>query len=220
MNRIAHPSALASPFKGHPRARGLSPRGRMKAASFVVAMLIAALIVLASILMHILFSREIGGLTAELLAAGVAVVLVVASVGVTIHFQNNAETERQYRVCLFENKMKEYTKFLNLTAKVDDDDRVDDEEVEAIRNQALVTAMLAGKRLLIHLADFVENLERTRELHGGSPEECTLQRVILSMREDLDVVDQVRPESKDAVERMVLRKRRGEGIPAHEGVNQ
>ena len=205
---------------GHPRARGLSQGGRMKAASFVVAMLIAAIIVLASILMHILFSREIGGLTAELLAAGVAVVLVVVSVGVTIHFQNNAETERQYRVCVFENKMREYTKFLDLTARADDDDRVDDKEVEAIRNQALVTAMLAGRELLIHLANFVENLERTRELHGGSPEECTFQRVILSMRKDLGVVERVHPKSEDAVERMVLRRRRGEGIPAHEGVNQ
>ncbi len=185
----------------------------MKATSFVVAMLIAALVVLAFLLMHILFSREISGLAVELLAAGVAVVLVVVSVGVTIHFQNSAETERQYRVCLFENKMREYTKFLELTARADDDDRVDDNEVEAIRNQALVMAMLAGKCLLIHLADFVENLERTRELHGGSLEECTFQRVILSMREDLGVVERVHPESEDAVERMVLRKRRDKKSP-------
>jgi len=194
----------------------------MKAASFLVAMLIAALIVPASILMHILFSREIGGLTVELLAAGVAVVLVVVSVGVTTHFQNNAEIEKQYRGCVFENKMKEYTKFLNLTAKADDDDRVDDMEVEAIRNQARVTAMLAEGPLLIRLADFIENLERTRELYGRSPEECTFQRVILSMRDDLGVVEPVKkkPEHAHAVKSMVLRKRRGEGIPAHEGVNQ
>lgn len=175
--------------------------------SSVVAILIAALVVLTFFLMHILFSRPISGLAVELLAAGVAVVLVVVSVGVTIHFQNRAETERQYRVCLFEHKMKEYEKFLALTAKADDDDRVDDTEVEQIRNQARVVAMLAQRPLLICLADFVENLERTRELHGGdSARDGTFQQVIVSMRTDLGVVDTVSEESERAIHRMVLRK--------------
>lgn len=173
--------------------------------SSVMAILIAALVVVTFFLMHVLFSGPISGLAVELLAAGVAVVLVVVSVGVTIHFQNKAETERQYRVCLFENKMREYTEFLELTAKADDDGRVDRGEIDQIRNQARVVAMLAQKPLLICLADFIENLEQTRELHGGDSENGTFQQVIASMRSDLGVVDAVSEESERAIHRMVLR---------------
>ena len=42
-----------------------------------------------------MFSKHVSDLTIELLAAIIAVVLVVASVGVTIHFQVRSETERE-----------------------------------------------------------------------------------------------------------------------------
>lgn len=108
-----------------------------------VLVLIVALTVVTSILLHVMFSRALMDLTVELLAAALAVVLIVASVGVTIHFQSRAETERQYRLCLFENKMREYTKLLAGTAKSDDDGTIDDQEIDEIRNQALVAAMFA-----------------------------------------------------------------------------
>lgn len=72
----------------------------------IVMILIVALVAVSSILLHVMFSRSLTDPAIELMAAALAVVLVVASVGVTIHFQSKAETERQYRVCLFENKMK------------------------------------------------------------------------------------------------------------------
>jgi len=184
----------------------------MKATSIVVAMLIVALVVLTFFLMHTMFADDgLSGLAVELLAAGVAVVLVVVSVGVTIYFQNRAETERQYRVCVFQSKMKEYTEFLELTAKADDDNRIDDAEIERIRNQARVVSMLAQGELLIELADFIDTLERTKELHGNGSVKGSFQRVIWAMRVDLDVVDLDMPDTergkaKLAIERMVLRK--------------
>ena len=138
------------------------------------------------------------------MAAALAVVLVVASVGVTIHFQSKAETERQYRVCLFENKMKEYTKFLEVTAKSDDDDKIEDQEIDEIRNQARVAAMLAERELVVCLADFVANLERTRNLYmEDSRHKGVFQQVIISMREDLGVVDETTPEAKQAIRKLV-----------------
>ena len=86
--------------------------------------------------------------------------------------------------------MKVYTKFLEITAKSDDDDKIEKHEVGEIRNQARVAAMLAKKELVVCLADFVANLERTRNLHMEDPErKGAFQQVIISMREDLDVVD-------------------------------
>lgn len=170
----------------------------------IVMVLTVALVAVSSILLHVMFSRSLTDLAIELMAAALAVVLVVASVGVTIHFQSKAETERQYRVCLFENKMKEYTKFLEVTAKSDDDDKIEDHEVDEIRNQARVAAMLAERELVVCLADFVANLERTRNLHMEDPNrKGAFQQVIISMREDLGVVDETTEEAKQAIRRLV-----------------
>ena len=163
-----------------------------------------ALVAVSSILLHVMFSRSLTDLAIELMAAALAVVLVVASVGVTIHFQSKAETERQYRVCLFENKMNVYTKFLEVTAKSDDDDKIERQEIAEIRNQARVAAMLAKKELVVCLADFVANLERTKNLHMEDPErKGAFQQVIISMREDLDVVDETTDEAKQAIRELV-----------------
>lgn len=170
----------------------------------IVMILIVALVAVSSILLHVMFSRSLTDLAIELMAAALAVVLVVASVGVTIHFQSKAETERQYRVCLFENKMKVYTRFLEITAKSDDDDKIENHEVDEIRNHARVAAMLAERELVVCLADFVANLESTRNLHMEDPErKGAFQQVIISMREDLGVVDETTPEAKQAIRRLV-----------------
>ena len=170
----------------------------------VVLVLIVALVVVTSVLLHVMFSQSLTDLAVELMAAALAVVLVVASVGVTIHFQSKAETERQYRVCLFENKMKEYTRFLEVTAKSDDDDEIEDQEIDEIRNQARVAAMLAERELVVCLADFVANLETTRKLHVENIEsKGAFQQVIIAMREDLGVVDETTDEARQAVRRLV-----------------
>ena len=170
----------------------------------IVMVLIVALVAVSSILLHVMFSQSLTDLAIELMAAALAVVLVVASVGVTIHFQSKAETERQYRVCLFENKMKAYTQFLKITAKSDDDDKIENQEVDEIRNQARVAAMLAERELVVCLADFVANLERTRNLHMEDPKrKGAFQQVIISMREDLGVVDETTEEAKQAIRRLV-----------------
>ena len=141
------------------------------------------------------------------MAAALAVVLVVASVGVTIHFQSKAETERQYRVCLFENKMKVYTKFLETTAKSDDDDKIENHEVDEIRNQARVAAMLAKSDLVVCLSDFVANLEKTRSLHMEDREgKGAFQQVIISMREDLGVVDETTDDDKRAISKWAINR--------------
>ena len=174
----------------------------------IVMVLTVALVAVSSILLHVMFSRSLTDLAIELMAAALAVVLVVASVGVTIHFQSKAETERQYRVCLFENKMKVYTKFLEVTAKSDDDDRkIGNREVDEIRNQARVAAMLAKEDLVVCLADFVANLERTRSLHMEDPEgKGAFQQVIISMREDLDVVDETTDDARRAISKWAIRR--------------
>ena len=173
---------------------------------FVVIVLTIALLAVTSVLLHVLFSTALSDLAIEILAAVLAVILVIASIGVTIHFQNQSETERAYRVCLFEHKMKEYTKFLELTARSDDDGTISQNEIEQIRNQAKIAAMLAGKDLVVCLAEFISNLETTRKLYSeNAADRGTFQRIIISMREDIGVVDDTSPDTEKEIGLLVRR---------------
>ena len=161
---------------------------KKSSSTLVVVVLAVALVVTASILVHLLFSSGVSDLTVELLAAIIAVVLVVASVAVTIHFQVRSETEREYRVELFRQKLELYKETLACITRADDDGRIEAAEIEEIRNLARMTALVASKDLVESLAAFLACVENsgsvTREEDEGS-----FRRVLQEMRNDLDVVE-------------------------------
>lgn len=158
------------------------------AATLTVAILATALVVTASILVHVLFSSNVNDLTVELLAAIIAVVLVVASVGVTIHFQARFETEREYRVELFRQKIELYRATLDCITQADDDNVIDDHELEQIRNFSRITSLVAGRNLVDSLADFVTSVEQSGSL-TGEENKGSLRSVLQEMRNDLGVVE-------------------------------
>lgn len=165
-----------------------SKQALKSSSTFAVVVLAVALVVTASILVHVLFSSNVNDLTIELLAAIIAVVLVVASVGVTIHFQARSETEREYRVELFRQKLKLYEDTIACIAKSDDDGTIDDQEIEEMRNFARMTALVASRDLMKALANFITAVEETRTL---TDEDYTrsFRSVVDAMRTDLGVVE-------------------------------
>ncbi len=175
---------------------------RETATRFAVVVLVIALVTVVSVLMHVLFTEGISDLTIEILAAVLAVVLVVASVGVTIHFQAKSETEREFRVKLFEEKLKIYVDLLNCITKADDDVVIDTREMNEIRNRARVTALVGGKQLLKSLAPFVETVIRNAKLPDPS-ENHTYSTLVQAMRNDLNVVDEENGGVKDDIKRMM-----------------
>ena len=102
----------------------------------------------------------------------IAVVLVVASVGVTIHLQVRSETEREYRVELFRQKLELHKDTIACVTRADDDGVIDDHEIEEMRNYARLTALVGNRELVSALAEFVSAVEEsgsiTREEDRGS----------------------------------------------------
>lgn len=165
---------------------------KLRADSVVIGILVLTVVVLAATVVHVFFSRAISNLTIEILAAIIAVVLVVASVAVTIHFQSRAETHQEYRVELFRNKIASYAKLLRVISRVDDDETITDDEIEKIRNGARTIALYADPALIRALASFIERLDEERILYmpdrDGS-KDGTLRAVVQAMRDDLAVVE-------------------------------
>lgn len=156
---------------------------RDKARHFVIVILLVALVFTVSFLLKVLFDMSINELTVEILAAVLAVVLVVASAGATIHFQNQSEIERGFRIELFRFKVDMYRKLLKCIAAIDD------KEVEAVRNGARIVALVASPKLVETLAALVERLDKQRQLGSSADVAGTFRSVVQAMREDLDVVE-------------------------------
>ena len=160
--------------------------------NFVVPILLVTVVAVVGVLLHVLFSQSISNLTVEILAAIIAVVLVVASVAVTIHYQSRSETEHEYRVELFKQKVAVYRDLLECIARTDDDDHISDREIEDIRNRSRIAALYAHANLIGALADFIERLGRERVLYMPDTEGApagTLRAVVQAMRDDLAVVE-------------------------------
>lgn len=164
---------------------------RQATTHFVIIVLIAALVVAVSFLLHVLFSKAITDLTVEILAAVLGVVLVVASVGVTIHFQQKAEKERQFHIAVFQTKLELYRELLDCIVVSDDDHVITSCEIEKIRNMSRVVALVGSKELIETLASFVARTTKEGQLNPINPknETDTFQVVIQQMRKDLDVVE-------------------------------
>ena len=62
----------------------------------------------------------------------------------------------------------------------------------------------AEKELVVCLAEFVVNLEKTKNLHMEDPKrKGAFQQVIIAMRRDLGVVDETTKEAKQAIRELV-----------------
>ena len=162
--------------------------GKKSSSTFTVVVLAVALVVTASILVHVMFASEVTDLTVELLAAIIAVVLVVASVGVTIHFQVRSETEREYRVELFRQKLELYKDTIACITRADDDGVIHDHEIEEMRNFARVTALVGNADLVRALAEFVAGVEHSRSI-AREENQGSFRAVLQEMRDDLGVVE-------------------------------
>lgn len=183
---------------------------------FVVIVLVTALVVTVTFLVvtvtflfHVLFSRTISNLTVEIMAAVLAVVLVVASVGVTIHFQNQEEKKRQCEIAVFEVKLKFYQDLLDCIMESDDDDTIKKNELEKMRNLSSRAALVASKELLNALAFFIERVSQEGQLKpkdddtsGDESKKSSYRYVIQMMRKDLDVVV-VKDDVQDEVKRLI-----------------
>ena len=156
---------------------------------FVVIILVVALVAVVSVLLHVIFSESLTTLTTEILAAVLGVVLVVASVGVTIHFQNKSEMERQFRVALFQRKLEAYIALIVCITNADDDGTVDRDEMESIRNHAELIALVGGRELVETIAKFMKDIVEDGKVHGGT-EDDSFSSLVQALRTDLAVVEE------------------------------
>lgn len=183
---------------------------------FTIVALSFAIVVTSAVLLHIMFQAEVSELTIEILAAVVAVVMVVASVAVTLHFQADYETDREFKTELFRARLNHYKELLIKFSAADDDDHISDEEVIQMKNSARSIALLASADVVVTLSNYIRLIDDHRSLYitreqaeNGevpltNPDYAgTFRNLVIQMRQDLRVVEGDGNEVYEAVQRLV-----------------
>ena len=157
--------------------------------SFVVISLVVALCFTVGLLLHAMFAREITDFTTEILAAVLGVVLVVASVGVTIHYQSRFETQKEFRTKLFDFKIKAYAKFIEELLDASENAELDKDD-QAWLDGAVAQACLVGEAPLVGvLTGYVRQCRDTSSFFPPQGSQgWTPGAVIEALRKDLQVV--------------------------------
>lgn len=177
--------------------------------NFTVAALCVAIVLTSAVLLHVMFSANVSELTIEILAAVVAVVLVVASVAVTLHFQAQYETEREFKTELFKHRLDHYHKLLREFSKADDDGHISQCEITHMKNLARSISLIASADVIVTLANYIrlvdehENLFITEKqaanqvnMIGKDILAGTFRNLVTQMREDLMVEDLIAMEKR------------------------
>lgn len=177
--------------------------------NFTVAVLCVAIVMTSAVLLHVLFRDDVSELTIEILAAVVAVVMVVASVAVTLHFQSQYETEREFKTELFKQRLEHYHCLLREFSKADDDGRISHSEITNMKNMARSISLIASADVIVTLANYIRLVDKHDNLYISKEQAATqkdishntvlagtFRNLVTQMREDLMVEDLIAMEKR------------------------
>ncbi len=172
-----------------------------------VVALSVAIIVVSATLLHHMMSSNASNLTVEIMAAVVAVVLVVASVAVTLHFQSDYEVERDCKTEIFKKRLEIYEHILEMYSELDDEDNINEDKLNKIQNLALRASLVATTDVTASMANYTRNIWLERKLYFSDQEVKDLQdkfgddpqrrmypgsfrSLVKEMREDLNLIEE------------------------------
>ena len=148
----------------------------------VIVVLTVAIILVTGVLLHILFDMQLSKLTLEMLATLIAVVMVVASVAVTLYFQSEYEVDREFKSELFKQRILTYYKLLSEYSKMDDDGVIQPCEKEKMLNLARSVALIASPRTVFVLSNYVNGIIKTGRLYLSDEEAREHSKFLAGMR--------------------------------------
>ena len=157
---------------------------------YTVPILTTVLLLTLGVLIFVLFAKNPSGLTIEILAAIIAVVLVVASVCITVHYQHLSDMKREFNVQLFEQKLTLYRSFIEMVVTIDDDNEVTQSEIMSILNKARLVALVGKASLVETITNFLDEVISHQSLIVDSDKpDRQFSTIVQLMRDDLAVVD-------------------------------
>ncbi len=117
----------------------------------IVSMIV--FIVFSYLLFDKLFQAELPDYGVNLVSAFLCTVVTIALMMLLMQYQMKSEQEKEYKAILFEKKLEIYRRFLLEVFKLDDDNKIDREEIQLLEN-------LLGEITLVASSDLVQTCSR------------------------------------------------------------
>lgn len=105
------------------------------------------------------FSEKISPLVYELFAAVIGSIITVIAMALIMRNQIKEETNKEFASSIFERKLEIYQGLLTQVFAIDDDKIIDEDEIHAFENQIGLACLVANKRLVAKLAQYMYQLK-------------------------------------------------------------
>lgn len=183
-----------------------------KNSNILIILLTIGLTVISVLYVYHVFSTDPSALTVELSAAMVAVVLVIVSVGVTVHYQSDREIQKEFKVELYRTKIGQYQKYIAAVVACDDahiDLRTEEgketfeKHVDQVQNISREICLIASVELIENLSEYLKKITKNRSIYFPDDQSATFRHVIAAMRQDLDVIETKDKRDKKSLEKVM-----------------
>ncbi len=104
-------------------------------------------------------AAEQSPLVFELFAAVMGSIVTVAAMAVMMKAQAKQDTQKEYSSRIFEKKLEIYQELLHLLFSIDDDNRIDFDEIHRVENQIGIACLVANTRLVSLFSQYMYQLK-------------------------------------------------------------
>ena len=151
-----------------------------------LSIVLFSLIIIAFILFHYIFTLKLSSFTFEIIAAVLGTVFTVATMTLILKVQYKEEEKREYTSIVFTTKIKIYEELLELIFSMDDDNKIEEEEITKIENKIGEACLVANGKLVSMLSLFILQLKIYGCMYARSMDKKQVEHFIEYFKKNRD----------------------------------
>jgi hypothetical protein len=133
----------------------------MKRQGWTILIILLAIIFAVSgfIFLHEYYSKEISDFSVEIMAAVIGTIFTVSAMAILMRMEAAQEKEKEFSKDIFTKKIQLYEKLITAIFEMDDNDKIEKDEVTDIENKIGIACLVAGENLVSVLSQFLIQLK-------------------------------------------------------------
>lgn len=111
------------------------------------------------IFLHEYYSKEISDFSVEIMAAVIGTIFTVSAMAILMRMEAAQEKEKEFSKDIFTKKIQLYENLIIAIFEMDDNDKIEKDEVTDIENKIGIACLVAGENLVSVLSQFLIQLK-------------------------------------------------------------
>lgn len=133
----------------------------MKQQGWTILIILLSIIFAVSgfIFLHEYYSKEISDFSVEIMAAVIGTIFTVSAMAILMRMEAAQEKEKEFSKDIFTKKIQLYENLIIAIFEMDDNDKIEKDEVTDIENKIGIACLVAGENLVSVLSQFLIQLK-------------------------------------------------------------